>query len=206
MSNLSLFGIGLEYRALFDLIENDLEVNEETGEITDNSEQFKQLFNGLNTTFEDKLDNCQRYCITLDGEAEILANEIKRLQARKKAIENKKDRLKKEMLSAIKVSGNEKIKTSLYNFNIKHSEAVNIVDEDLLSRIYLRISYNADKTKLKRKTKNSEAEKITNEDLLARTYLRIKYEADKTKIKEAIKNGEVVEGASLVQNESLTVK
>lgn len=172
MSSLSLFNIGLEYRALFDLIENDLEVNEETGEIADNSEQFKQLFEGLNTTFEDKLDNCQRYCITLDGEAEILANEIKRLQARKKAIENKKDRLRKEMLSAIKVSGNEKIKTSLYSFNIKHSEAVS----------------------------------VTNEDLLERKYLRMKFEADKTKIKEAIKNGEVVEGASLVQNESLTVK
>ena len=36
--SLSLFDLSNEFFALKDLIDNDLEVNEETGEITDNSE------------------------------------------------------------------------------------------------------------------------------------------------------------------------
>lgn len=152
--SLSLFDISNEFFALKDLIDNDLEVNEETGEITDNSELLKELFDSLKMTLEDKLDNAQRYCLTLDGEADILDKEIKRLQAKKQALNNKKDRLKKIMLSTIENTGQNKFKTSLYSFNIKNSEALEVESIDNIPREFLRIKKEADKTAIKKALKD----------------------------------------------------
>ena len=154
MSNLSLFDISLEYHALTDLIDNDLEVNEETGEITDNSKELKELFENLQMTFEEKLDNSQKYLLTLKGEESILADEIKRLQAKKAAVKNKQDRLKSMMLNALQTSNQGKFKTALYSFNIKNTEAVEIVDDSLLGRSFLRMKLEADKTKIKEALKS----------------------------------------------------
>ena len=146
----SLFDLSLEFFALKDLIDNDLEVNEETGEITDNTEILNKLFNDLSLSFEDKLDNSQRYCLTLEGEADILAKEIKRLQGKKQALENRADRLNKMMMNAILSSGQSKVKTSLYSFSIKTSESVEIRDLDEVPREFLRIKKEANKVKLKK--------------------------------------------------------
>ena len=146
----SLFDLSLEFFALKDLIDNDLEVNEETGEITDNTEILNKLFNDLSLSFEDKLDNSQRYCLTLEGEADILAKEIKRLQGKKQALENRADRLNKMMMNAILSSGQSKVKTSLYSFSIKTSESVEIRDLDEVPREFLRIKKEANKVQLKK--------------------------------------------------------
>lgn len=152
--SLSLFDISSEFFALKDLIDNDLEVDEETGEITDNSKILKELFDNLKMTLEDKLDNAQRYCLTLDGEADILDKEIKRLNAKKQALNNKKDRLKKIMLSTIENTGQSKFKTSLYSFNIKNSEALEVDSIDNIPREFLRIKKEADKVEIKKALKN----------------------------------------------------
>ncbi len=150
----SLFDLSLEYYALKDLIDNDLEVNEETGEITDNSEVIKNLFEELNLSFEDKLDNSQRYLLTLSGETDVLDKEIKRLQAKKVALKNKADRLKELMKNAIISSGNTKFKTSLYSFNVRTSQAVNIKDEEEIARKYMKVKYEISKTLIKEDLKN----------------------------------------------------
>lgn len=152
--SLSLFDLSNEFFALKDLLDNDLEVNEETGEITDNSELLKELFENLKLSFEDKLDNAQRYCLTLDGEADILDKEIKRLQAKKQSLNNKKDRLKKLMLSSIECAGFSKIKTPFYSFNIKKSEALEVESIDNIPREFLRIKKEADKTAIKKAIKD----------------------------------------------------
>lgn len=155
--SLSLFDFSNEFFALKDLIDNDLEVNEETGEITDNSELLKELFENLKLSFEDKLNNAQRYCLTLDGEADILAKEIKRLQAKKQALENKADRLTEMMKNAILSSGQAKFKTSLYSFNIKKTESVEVRDLDLIPRVYLRLKKEADKVAIKKALKDGQS-------------------------------------------------
>lgn len=151
----SLFDLSLEFFALKDLIDNDLEVNEETGEIVDNTEVLNKLFNDLTLSFEDKLDNSQRYCLTLEGEADILAKEIKRLQAKKQALENRADRLSKMMMNAILSSGQTKFKTQLYSFSIKTSESVEVRDLDEIPREFLRIKKEADKIQLKKALKDT---------------------------------------------------
>lgn len=152
----SLFDLSLEFYALKDLMENDFEVDEETGEFIDNTETINNLFNGLKMTFEDKLDNSQRYILTLNGEADILAKEIKRLQAKKTALENKADRLSEMMKNAILSSGENKLKTSLYSFNIKKTESVEVRDLDVVPRAYLRLKKEADKVAIKKALKNGD--------------------------------------------------
>lgn len=152
----SLFDLSLEFYALKDLMENDFEVDEETGEFIDNTETINNLFNGLKMTFEDKLDNSQRYVLTLNGEADILAKEIKRLQAKKTALENKADRLSEMMKNAILSSGENKFKTSLYSFNIKKTESVEVKDLDVVPRSYLRLKKEADKVAIKKALKNGD--------------------------------------------------
>lgn len=152
----SLFDLSLEFYALKDLMENDFEIDEETGEFIDNTETINNLFNGLKMTFEDKLDNSQRYVLTLNGEADILAKEIKRLQAKKTALENKADRLSEMMKNAILSSGENKFKTSLYSFNIKKTESVEVRDLDVIPRAYLRLKKEADKVAIKKALKNGD--------------------------------------------------
>lgn len=152
----SLFDLSLEFYALKDLMDNDFEVDEETGEFIDNTETINNLFNGLKMTFEDKLDNSQRYILTLNGETDILAKEIKRLQAKKTALENKADRLSEMMKNAILSSGENKFKTSLYSFNIKKTESVEVKDLDVVPRAYLRLKKEADKVAIKKALKNGD--------------------------------------------------
>lgn len=152
----SLFDLSLEFYALKDLMENDFEVDEETGEFIDNTETINLLFDSLKLTFEEKLDNSQRYILTLNGEADILAKEIKRLQTKKTALENKADRLSEMMKNAILSSGENKFKTSLYSFNIKKTESVEVRDLDVIPRAYLRLKKEADKVAIKKALKNGD--------------------------------------------------
>lgn len=145
MSNLSLFDLSMEFYALNDLMQD--EYDEQTGELINKDKDIEELYQGIKLSLEDKLDNSQRYFLTLDGEAEILDKEIKRLQTKKTALNNKKDRLKSMMLSALQVSGHEKLKTSLYNFGTRKSTSVEANEEEL-KREYLKISYSADKNKI----------------------------------------------------------
>lgn len=223
-SNKSLFSISLEYQAILDLIENDLEINEETGEITDNSQLLNDLFNELNMDFKDKLDNAQRYILTLKGEQDILDKEIKRLQAKKTALKNKEDNLKRLMLNALAESGETNFKTSLYSFIIKESEAISIVNEEDLERKYMRISYEPDKVKIKEaitlpKENYLYTDKKTNDEVMINsidennfnfTVLKsgeiLNLPKDKFLKAYKLSVGGTVKGAELVKNKSLMIK
>lgn len=152
--SLSLFGLSQEFFALKDLIDNDLEINEETGEVADNSELLKELFENLTLSMEDKFDNTQRYILTLNGEAETLDKEIKRLQAKKVALNNKSDKLRAMMQNAMTVAGIEKFKTPLYSFSIKTTESLEVLSIDNIPREFLRIKKEADKIAIKKAIKD----------------------------------------------------
>lgn len=219
---LSLFDISLEFIALKDLMED--EFNEETGELIDKNVQIKELFDNLKLSFEDKLDNSQRYILTLKGEQDILDKEIKRLQAKKTALKNKEDNLKRLMLNALAESGETNFKTSLYSFIIKESEAISIVNEEDLERKYMRISYEPDKVKIKEaitlpKENYLYTDKKTNDEVMINsidennfnfTVLKsgeiLNLPKDKFLKAYKLSVGGTVKGAELVKNKSLMIK
>ena len=220
--SLSLFDISLEFIALKDLMED--EFNEETGELIDKNVQIKELFDNLKLSFEDKLDNTQRYILTLKGEQDILDKEIKRLQAKKTALKNKEDYLKRLMLNALAESGETNFKTSLYSFSIKESEAISIVNEEELERKYMRISYEPDKVKIKEaitlpKENYLYTDKKTNDEVMINsidennfnfTVLKsgeiLNLPKDKFLKAYKLSVGGTVKGAELVKNKSLMIK
>ena len=60
------------------------------------------------------------------------------------------------MKNAILSSGDTKFKTSLYSFNIKKTESVEVKDLDSIPRAYLRLKKEADKVAIKKALKDGE--------------------------------------------------
>lgn len=145
----SLFGLTQEFRA-FEHLSNELEVNEETGEIIDNTEQLKQLFDELECSFIDKLDSCQYIRKELDSNVELLAAEIKRLQMRKKVLENRAERLKTLMCDSMVVSGETKLKGK-HNFSLGTRKVLELdkkLTPDFFNQEYVRTTKEFDKKRI----------------------------------------------------------
>ena len=146
---IGLFQLTEESRALYEL-SNELEINEETGEVIDNTETLKQLFEEWEGNFIDKLDSCQYIRKELESNAELLATEIKRLQARKKALENRAERLRALMCDSMVISGETKLKGK-HSFSIGTRKSL-FIDEnatpEFFNQEYVRTIKEFDKKKI----------------------------------------------------------
>lgn len=152
---MTLFNIASEFHVLRDLAENDLEFNEETGEIIDNTDIINQLFEEIKLDLEDKLDNCMKLIKELEGSSEILKQEAKRINNKAIAFDNKAKQLKELMKNALVSSGQEKLKTFYFSYSIKNSESIEVTDVELLPRQFLRIKKEADKKAIKEALQNN---------------------------------------------------
>jgi len=152
---IGLFQLTEESSALYEL-SNDLEINEETGEVIDNTETLKQLFKEWEGNFIDKLDSCQYIRKELESKAELLAAEIKRLQARKKALENRAERLRALMCDSMVISGETKLKGK-HSFSIGTRKSL-FIDEnatpEFFNQEYIRTIKEFDKKKITEDLKN----------------------------------------------------
>ncbi len=152
---IGLFQLTEESRALYEL-SNELEINEETGEIVDNTEVLNKLFQEWEGNFIDKLDSCQYIRKELESKADLLADEIKRLQVRKKALENRAERLRALMCDSMVISGETKLKGK-HNFSIGVRKALFIdenVTPEFFNQDYIRTIKEFDKKKLTEDLKN----------------------------------------------------
>ena len=152
---IGLFQLTEESSALYEL-SNDLEINEETGEVIDNTETLKQLFEEWEGNFIDKLDSCQYIRKELESKAELLAAEIKRLQARKKALENRAERLRALMCDSMVISGETKLKGK-HSFSVGTRKSL-FIDEnatpEFFNQEYIRTIKEFDKKKITEDLKN----------------------------------------------------
>lgn len=151
----SLYGLTQEFKAL-EQLSNELEVNEETGEIIDNTAELTQLFEELECNYIDKLDSCQYIRKELEGKADLLAAEIKRLQARKKALENRAERLKTLMCDSMVVSGETKLKGK-HSFSLGTRKVLELDENltpDFFNQEYVRVKKEFDKKKITDDLKN----------------------------------------------------
>ena len=144
----SLFEIGAEFQSLYE-IANGIEYDED-GNIIDNSSLLVELFNGIESDLATKCDNTNYIIKEIDSDAEMLEKEIKRLQGKKKALENKKDRLKELIKNTISISGQAKVKGK-FSFSITDYESFNYDDVSTfgLSDELIKVKTEIDKTKIK---------------------------------------------------------
>lgn len=139
---LSLYQIEQEYLSIAQqLIDNGGEANEELID--------RLAINEHN--LETKSTNYGFVIRQLEGECEIIDNEIKRLQALRKSRENAVDRLKNNISVAMQIFGVEEIKTPILKINFRKSESVEVEDAKLLDRkfIVVKTSESVDKVKIK---------------------------------------------------------
>lgn len=150
-------------RAAFDA----LEVDEETGEIL-NGEALEQV----EAEARDKLEGTALYLRELDADVKSLADEIARLQARKRSIERRTEWLKQYMRPALDAMGG-KLKTPRATIYKMHTQKV-LID--------------------------------VSPQNLPQAFQRMEIKPDLAGLKKALKSGEKIQGAYLVDNESVVIR
>ena len=162
-------------RALYEIDAAILEcVDMETGEIFD-----PEKLDALQMERNQKLEGVALWVKDLKAEAAAVKEEADKLNARKKAIDNKVDSLKQWLLYAL---GGEKLKTARCNVYQTHSQKLNVPDEPGLISFLQTLN---------------EPEK----------FLRFKEpELKKDDIKKALKDGYEIPGAALEETEGLVIK
>ena len=162
-------------RALYDINQDILDcVDLETGEILDT-----EKLDALQMEREAKLEGVALWVKDLKAEADAVKAEADKLNARKKALDNKIDSIKTWLLMAL---GGEKLKTPRCNVYQTHSQRVAVADEAKLIEFLMTLE---------------KPEQL----------LRFREpELRKDEIKKALKAGYVIPGAELEETESVVIK
>ncbi len=149
---MNTYDIVTELYALRTLIETDsFDVNEETGEVFDNSKVLQELSDELNVAKEDKADGIAYIMKEFKDAEKLLQDEIKRLQDRKAMMKRKQDSLKELLDYLLK---GEKLKTNKFTFYYANSSKVVIEDEGAIPEQFLRVEYKIDKTEIGKQLKD----------------------------------------------------
>lgn len=129
--------------------------------------------------------------IAIDDEIEVKADSYaivaKRLEADIKMIKEEENRL---------ATKRRKIENDMKNLKSNLEFSMKALDKTKFKTN--KFSFNIQK--------NAPSVQILDESLIADDYIRTKKEVDKTAIKNALKEGVEVEGATLIQTESLRIK
>ena len=150
-------------------------VDQETGEIIN-----EEALTALQMEREKKIEGVACWVKDLRAEAEALKNEIAALTARKKAAENKAERLKTWLAYAL---DGEIFKTSKVRVSYTHNSRLNVIDEQIVVN-YIQAHY-------------SEPEQFLSFKLP---------EIRKDAVKTEIKNGVDIPGVIIEQTESVVIK
>lgn len=133
---LTLYGITEEMQTLEELWEQA--IDEETGEIKDVA-VLETLQSDIEMLLQEKTANLVKYCKVRDCFIDNVDQEIKKLQALKKAATNKQENFKKYIKMCMQKMGIPKIETVNGTLSLRKSEAVSIENEKLIPAVYTTI-------------------------------------------------------------------
>lgn len=138
----------------------------------ENEEERALAISKTNELLENKVENIGKYLRNIDIDAESLDQEIKRLSARKTAMTNKKENIKKFLMGFMLLNGFTKIKTPLLSFTVSDCQpSVQIENESLIPDEYKIIEARVSKTKIKEALEKGEI--IRGASLTTKKSLRI---------------------------------
>lgn len=121
------------------------------------AEAFADTLEGIDFEIEMKADGYAKIMKNITADADGIAEEIKRLQARKKSLENKADALKKNLEKCMITTGKTKFKTQLFSFGIQKNPASLVIDsEDDIPPEYLIPRMDVDKESIKNALKDGQ--------------------------------------------------
>ena len=141
---MKLYEIAEQYRAFLEMLsdtDNDLSIDDQV--VTDTLE-------AIEGEFEVKAVNTAAVIKTVQAEADAIAEAMKSMKARQKALENRADSLKSYLLHNMQAMGLQKIKHPYFNISVNKSpESVFIQDESLIGDEFKKVVVTIDKTLIK---------------------------------------------------------
>ena len=147
---MTLYDIDAQIAALDDAAEDDMLIDEETGELV----SVAQALDALRMEREAKLENVACWVKNLCAEADAIREEENRLIKRRKAAETKAANLKAWLLAAMtrEDGTTDKLKTGRVMVSVKRNPPSTVVDDALLPSTYkvAKITYQANKELIKR--------------------------------------------------------
>lgn len=99
--------------------------------------------------FEEKVENTAKVIKNKEASKKLIKEEIDRLTARYKSLDNDVVWLKKSMQEAFEITGHEKVKGLLFTVYMGKNQPSVVVDEDLLPKKYFVQELTPDKTTIK---------------------------------------------------------
>ena len=147
---MTLYDIDAQIAALDGAAEDDMLIDEETGELV----SVSQALDALRMEREAKLENVACWVKNLSAEADAIREEENRLIKRRKAAETKAANLKAWLLAAMtrEDGTTDKLKTGRVMVSVKKNPPSTVVDDALLPSTYkvAKITYQANKEMIKR--------------------------------------------------------
>lgn len=147
---MTLYDIDAQIAALDGAAEDDMLIDEETGELI----SVSQALDALRMEREAKLENVACWVKNLSAEADAIREEEIRLVKRRKTAETKAANLKAWLLDAMTRDDGttDKIKTGRVAVSVKRNPPSTVVDDALLPSTYkvAKITYQANKELIKR--------------------------------------------------------
>lgn len=160
---------------LYDLAGNYLNIWSLVDDETMDLDLLEAALQELEGDMTQKCEGLAAVVKTVDAEIDAIAVQIKRLQAREKALKNGNERLKNYAFFQLKRIGKDKIKGTLFTVAIrKNPVSLEIIDPKLIPAEFLTV--------------------------VPETYV-----PNNETIKKALQHGQVVDGARLVQKERLQI-
>jgi hypothetical protein len=159
--------------SLYELTSQYLQVMDLTEEM--DQETLKDTLESIEEQFEVKAENIIKLTKINEGEAAVIDNEIKRLQDRKKALDNKNKQLKEYLYHHMTTSNIKNVKSPLFTISIKKNPPkVNILDEAAIPPFYFKqkVTHELDKKDLLKDLKAGE--EIEGVTLVQETRLDVK--------------------------------
>lgn len=140
---------------IYEITQEQINLNnmleESMGELTPELEEALAInLDNFNAKAEGYVKAIKNY----KAEADAIAEEIKKLQEKKRVCENAQQRLKDSLKTAMEVFDTPKVQAGLFKISITKSEAVNILDEDAIPEQYKKVKYEVSKTDIKNAIKS----------------------------------------------------
>lgn len=109
-----------------------------------------------NAELTDKLENVSLYIKNCEAMAKSIKEEEANLAARRKAYENKAERLKDYIASCMKLVGSTKFETPKVKLSFRSSESVEILDQNEIPKDFMveKVTVSPDKVAIKAAIKN----------------------------------------------------
>ena len=128
----------------------------------------------LKVAFEEKLEGCAAVIKNLRAESDALCAEIKRLQARKAAVDNNARGLREYVRFQLEAVNLRKLNAGIHNFRIQRNSfpSIKILDQSLIDQAYLKVEVSVDRKAIGENFKET-GEVIPGTEITVESHLRV---------------------------------